>query len=320
MINFQSKLAPYMIGAITEKRNNGYLYRNEEYSYKEFDTFIIVNHLDTGKFTRNIIMKYSTLKETECNNSRNVRVKKLSGLAKYMISLGLSAYIPHDFKKREKNIPYLPSKKELSTFFKCIDNFQVKTKSYIRFNLEYSIIFRLYYCCGLRRAEASNIKLEDFNLEEGIIKIICSKDKKSRLIYVDESLRLLCSKYNDVITSNLPFRKFFFPGRTYLMPLSLGALNTHFNFFWKLSNPEHNGKRPTIHCLRHCFITYKIDEWQATGVNVDAMLPYLSKYVGHSDIQQTYYYYHSLDASSPAIRKLVNTLNEAIPEVEKYEE
>jgi integrase len=44
--------------------------------------------------------------------------------------------------------------------------------------MEYQVIFRLYYCCGLRLAEACNLRVNDVDLNEGVLKIMQSKGEK----------------------------------------------------------------------------------------------------------------------------------------------
>ena len=54
------------------------------------------------------------------------------------------------------------------------------------------MIFRLIYVCGLRNSEATNIKMNDIDLDEGKIRIIHSKGDKDRIVYMDKSLVNLC--------------------------------------------------------------------------------------------------------------------------------
>jgi integrase len=63
-----------------------------------------------------------------------------------------------------------------------------------------------------------------------------------------------------------------------------------------------------------------MNEWITQGLNIDVMMPYLSRYLGHSSIQESYYYYHSLDSRSPALRMHIEANGEAVPEVVPYEE
>lgn len=318
MKKFKSKLAPYIIATINEKRQNGYIYEAEELVFKRFDNFIIENNLDTGLITRDVVMEYSIQKPTESNNSRMDRLVRISAISRYMNSIGLEAYIPHNLGTRTKPIPYLPTKKEISTFFISLDS-QTQLNCHYRFNLLYAIIFRVIYCCGLRISEAINLTKTNINLTKGELIISCSKGDKTRLVYLAEDLRLLCIKYDKTIAKIIPNRKYFFPGRKINRPINKSSINNIFRRTWNKSQPNFKGKMPTVQNLRHCFITYKINEWQSNGINVDVMTPYLSKYVGHATIQETYYYYHALDGHSQAVRQIVTDSDKNILEVIPYD-
>jgi hypothetical protein len=43
-------------------------------------------------------------------------------------------------------------------------------------------------------------------------------------------------------------------------------------------------------------ITKTLEGWLASGVDVDAMMPRLSAYVGHRKVQDTYWYLSATDA------------------------
>lgn len=320
MTEFKSKLSKYMIGSLEEKRANGYNYKREESSMKQLDEFLINNNLDNGTLTREIMMEYSKRRPNESNNNRIERVRRTNALPKYMLSLGLDAYISYNLGRPDKTIPYLPTKEELISFFTVVDTYRAIKDRGKYFKFEYPIIFRFYYCCGLRRSEAALLEQKNVDLINGIITIINSKNK-SRIVYLAEDFRLLCIKYNQKVSLLVPNRKYFFPGLKSNSHISNNGLEERFHIYWRVSNPNHTGKVPTIHALRHCFITDKINEFENDEtVDVNAMLPYFSKYVGHSTIQETYYYFHSLANRSPKVRNFVNANNEEIPEVIKYED
>ena len=48
--------------------------------------------------------------------------------------------------------------------------------------------------------------------------------------------------------------------------------------------------RPRIHDLRHCFAVATVLDWYRAGVDVAAMMPRLSTYLGHTDPKDTYWY------------------------------
>jgi integrase len=51
--------------------------------------------------------------------------------------------------------------------------------------------------------------------------------------------------------------------------------------------------RPRIHDLRHSFAVATVLDWYRDGVDVTAMMPRLSTYLGHIDPKDTYWYLES---------------------------
>lgn len=39
------------------------------------------------------------------------------------------------------------------------------------------------------------------------------------------------------------------------------------------------------------------------GVNLNTMMPYLSRYLGHSSVEDTFYYYHQVDRAFQIVRQ-----------------
>jgi integrase len=54
--------------------------------------------------------------------------------------------------------------------------------------------------------------------------------------------------------------------------------------------PMHGGRRPSLHALRHAFAIERIRRWYQDGVDVQALLPTLSVYLGHVRPQESYWY------------------------------
>ena len=51
---------------------------------------------------------------------------------------------------------------------------------------------------------------------------------------------------------------------------------------------------PRPYDLRHAFASRNITRWMETGKDVMELLPYLSAYMGHSELTSTLYYIHML--------------------------
>ena len=54
--------------------------------------------------------------------------------------------------------------------------------------------------------------------------------------------------------------------------------------------------RPRIHDLRHGFAVTTLLDWYRAGLDVDARLPLLSVYLGHTDPAATYWYLQAAPA------------------------
>jgi hypothetical protein len=53
-----------------------------------------------------------------------------------------------------------------------------------------------------------------------------------------------------------------------------------------------------------------------SGIDVQAMMPYLSKQLGHSSVDGTQYYYHTAVTSTHLVRMLDKSSNIVIPKID----
>ena len=175
---FSSALAPYIEGLIREKRSNGYIYEFQAYILEFFDKFVIENGFDDGTLSPSLIEAWSIQRTTEGKGYRNQRVSFVRQLSVFMFSLGLNAYIPDRIQSNTFTPdPYILSRDEITDLMSCVDSFIPRQKVYIRLARSYSVLFRLYYCCGLRLAEGVNLRRVDVDLDRGILMIFKSNLK-----------------------------------------------------------------------------------------------------------------------------------------------
>ena len=59
--------------------------------------------------------------------------------------------------------------------------------------------------------------------------------------------------------------------------------------------------------------------WSEEGRDVQAMLPYLMRYMGHASLESTYYYIHLIPDYFTQYSSLMASSEDLIPEVEDYE-
>lgn len=321
--DYKSRLAPYIKGLIDQKRANGFIYEAEAYQLKRFDEFCIQQEFNSGTITQELIASWSIQRPTESPGYCRQRVSFVRQLALYMLSLGIDAYVPRKKLKSEKaTVPHIISKDELLALFNAIDNYKPKRGYSLRLILEYKILFRLLYCCGMRISEGCYLKKENIDLDTGALRIIHSKGDKDRLIHLPEDLRVLCREYWKTIQDILPEgTEWFFPSTKPYKALNNTDIDSRFRLFWEMTPYAMTcDKRPTVHSLRHTFVVDRMNAWMMEGLDLNAMMPYLSNHLGHRSRPGTFYYYHQVEEAFRIVRDKDVKSQSVIPEVQPYEE
>lgn len=320
MNGFQSSLAPYITGLIEQKRASGYAYVYQAYILEYFDRFCIEQKHEEATITRDLVMRWAVQRPTESKNYRNQRVSFVRQLALYMGSLGLDAYVPRHFASETVVAPHIFSLHELSEFYAIVDSYMPPQPSLRRLGWTYRVLFRLYYCCGLRLAEACQLRRSCVNLDEGLITILHSKGDKDRLVPLAVDVQNLCAGYDSTMQRIAPDREWFFPGIKLDKPFEKTSIDRKFRQFWLLTpSADKVDRQPTIQCLRHTFVVNKVNEWMVAGLDIGAMMPYLSRYLGHASITETQYYYHTIAQAFQIVRCQDTLSDTIIPEVDTYE-
>ena len=266
-------------------------------------------------------MAWAEQRPTESKNYRNQRVSFVRQLALYMISLNIQGYIPPAFGSSAISVPHILSLDEIHEFYKAVDSFLPCQTNFQRFSLSYSVLFRLFYCCGLRLSEGCNLKRCAVNLKNGCLSIYQSKGHKDRVVFMSTDMLKMCRNYDRLMQKLVPDREWFFPGRDELKPFSKTSIDKRFKEFWNMTPYAGKvDKEPTIHSLRHTYVVTKMNDWMNEGREFKAMMPYLSRYLGHSSINETQYYYHQVVSAFKIVRKHDSAADRIIPEVIPYEE
>lgn len=318
---FESSLKDYIAGLIRQKRKDGFSYVSDEYHLKRLDEFLIAFFPDATTITRDIASKWALIRETEGWSYRNRRVNVLCQLSKYILSMGNDAYVPRNIGKVPRPVLYIPSRKEISAFISKIDSLKCHNNINGRMTNEYKILFRLYYCCGMRLSEARLLKKDDMNIDNGVLVVYKSKGHKDRLVYIPHDGKQMLVDYIAFINSVAPNSPWLFPGRDANAPLTASAIQQRFTSYWETLPFANNAdKRPSVHCLRHAFVVDRLNDWMQQGLDTQELLSYLSKYLGHSSPSETFYYYHLVDNAFSVVKEKDTVSNRVIPEVLDYEE
>lgn len=275
-------------GLVAQKRASGFSYKGEAYMLRRFDALCISYGLDEKKLPRDLAEKWSGQSPAESTNRRNHRVSILRQLALYMVSVGLDAYIPQLNGSWEKPVHYILNGDELVALFQVIDGQTPHYKHPLRFIESEKILFRMFYCCGMRLSEGLYLKRTSVDLENGILKIVHSKGDKDRIVYMPDDLTSMCKDYDVFIRKECPDSEWFFPGKDPCRPFARSTFHVNFRRYWDQTLfASSSNRHPTIHSLRHTFVVDRMNDWMLHDVSLKSMLPYLSRYLGHSSVNDT---------------------------------
>jgi len=143
-----------------------------------------------------------------------------------------------------------------------------------------------------------------------VITIRRTKFRKSRLVTVDASTVEALRRYVRIRAKACPCRaaETFFVGET---GQRLSKCIIEWTFA-KLSR-QTGLRRPTdrrgprLHDFRHRLAVTTLIRWYRSGQNVEALLPVLSTYLGHTEVRDTYWY---LTAVPELLRLAANRLED----------
>jgi integrase/recombinase XerC len=170
----------------------------------------------------------------------------------------------------------------------------------------YQTLFGLLAAAGLRLSEATRLREADVDLAAGTLTVRETKFKKSRLLPLHPTTVDALSRYRAardrvlVCTSTGPF----FVGsqcRALPNPTIHGVFAGLRHTLGWVARGGH--PRPRLHDLRHTFAVRRVQQWQESGVPTDQGMFWLSTYLGHASIANTYWYLTGV----PELLQLVGT-------------
>lgn len=302
---------------ITHKHCLGYKYETGERYIRNYQRFMDDNFPEIIIPERTNVNVYLDIYMNKPGGLYNA-IAPLREFSRYLIKIGFTdAYVIPDktSPKQHPEPPYFFSEKEIDCFFEeCNSYFFARSDSYPVMHLVIPTMFRVVYCCGLRPKEVREHLLKNVHLDQCYIDIIQSKGPKSRRIYISEELVHYLNIYNRMIGGRLPNRKHFFP-TSKDQHYSTNILTHYFHIIWNIAFPDWEGKLPRVYDFRHHFAWSNINNWARNKIDVNAMLPYLSEYMGHTCIKHTLYYFRFVPDFYDDYKELTKNLNDRIPEV-----
>ena len=309
---------------IQKKHDAGFQYYSSEHILHQFDRFCTECCISTPEVTKSLVNSWLGSFENCCAVTIAGKASVIRQFSLYLLSIGRDAYIPAHMPQGKHRQIHVLTDPEISALFDKIDQYEpgVNAASFHRLAMEYRVLFRILLCCGLRVSEARKLKKEDVDLQSGTLLIRISKDNKDRIVYLPDDLRVLLIRYTEHLKMKYnDCSVWLFPAREMGNLLSVGLIDKRFNEAWNATSfasacPD----KPTVHSLRHTFVVKRMNAWMEQGIPLRSMLPYLSKYLGHKSVEDTFYYYHQIDTAFRIVHCKDSRSKAIIPEVPAYED
>jgi integrase/recombinase XerD len=304
-VSARIELADAIAGLVAEKRALGCKYVSEERALARFHAFCASEFAGLDTVTQASVEAWiaCTRRRAVKPATVNTLVAPVRELARWLGRRGVDAYVlpAGVLEKPARYVPYIYTDRELAALFAATDRCHYCPEVPFR-HLVMPVLFRTIYACGLRCSEARLLRVADVDIDTGVLQIRDAKGGKDRQVPVSESLRERLAGYHARLAGQPGWERFF-PGATPGVPLTLGNVNRNFRrFLWQARIPHGGrGHGPRVHDLRHAMAVNNLRAWFEHGENVDALLPVLQTYLGHSSIGDVAYYLHLTAESYPDI-------------------
>jgi site-specific recombinase XerD len=222
----------------------------------------------------------------------------LAGFWRFAISRGHATRSPlpnSEPKSPPRTPPYIYSRDELRRLFD-LSNVKISRRGAVQLDaVTFRTLLLLLYGAGLRFSEATRLTLADVDLAENVLTIRATKFYKSRLVPIGPQLATVLANY-------MPLRRrgglaqdeasFLVANRdgTRLASSTVQAAFDALRRIAGIHGTAGGREIPRLHDLRHSFAVHSLTAWYRQGADVQRLLPVLSTYLGHSDLEGTKVY------------------------------
>ena len=145
-------------------------------------------------------------------------------------------------------------------------------------------------------------------------------ESEEQIVMMADDVVEMLSDCNTVISAVMSEREPFFPNSEGGFYGKRGLEKTFRQTLMKTGITGTGCRSPRLYDFRHTFATHRLYHWMREGRDLNAMLPYLSAYMGHAQLSDTYYYIQLVPGLMEEMSGVAFSSAEALlPEVETDE-
>jgi len=284
-----SPLAPLMAQFIQEKRACGYRYNAGAWSLGRLDAHLCRHGLTRVELPKSATSSWLAKQSHETGKTQSDRVNLVRHFALFMRRLGLPADVPDKAVGAKESKSFLArvlTHDEVGRLLEAADRIEPMASTHLR-HIVLPELLRVLYGCGLRLEEALSLRMRDVDLVQGVLRINDTKFRKDRLVPPARPLVVRLQKYAAALGPRAD-DDYFFPsprgGR-----LDGGGVYRNYRELLHRIGIGHGGRGegPRLHDLRHTFAVHVLLRWYREGADLQARMPVLATYLGHTSIDGT---------------------------------
>jgi site-specific recombinase XerD len=315
MHEFESFLAPVMESFIAFRKASGRWNDFDAQNLRYFNRHCAEMFPGAMELTQEMVDVWCRRRDTELSNTCRGRIYVIHHFICYLKERGLTEINepPIPTKAPRIYIPHAFTEEELVNFFKACDNLPTtpRRRDILSRRIIVPVFFRLLLSSGIRTTEARLLRVDDVKLDDGILNIRHSKGSSQHFVVLHDSMLSLMRRYDNAIRMLYPEREYFFQSfRGSCLTNQWVVVN--FRQLWRKYNTSH----AVAYELRHNYAIENINQWVGEGFNFYDKLLYLSRSMGHSELESTKYYYSLVPALSGILSRLTGeNFNNTIPDL-----
>jgi integrase len=315
MFEFQSFLAPLMEAFVAFRKASDRWNDFDNQNLRYFDRHCTAEFPGAVELTQEMVDSWCHKRDSELSNTHRGRIYAVFHFVSYLKERNLTKINapPLPAKVPRTYIPHSFTSGELNNFFKACDSLPSKPRR--RDNLlrkiTVPVFFRLLYSSGIRTNEARHLLVCNVNLDNGVLDIHKSKGSSQHFVVLHDSMLDLMRRFDNAMRMLCPEREYFFSSArgSYL---SNQWVVMNFRQLWNKYNTAH----AVAYELRHNYATENINQWIGEGFDFFDKLLYLSRSMGHSELESTKYYYSLVPALNGILSRLTgNNFNDTVPDL-----
>lgn len=242
--------------------------------------------------TRNIAVEWVTSRKNAGSYYRRRLLGQIRAFAQYLSLFDPKTEIPelgllgHATYRRR---PYIYSDEEIQRMIYEAGNGK-RIVSY--WHKTFPTILKLLSCTGMRLGEALRLRIGDVSIADREIIIRESKSRLRRRILIHRTAATALEHYLDTPIPMPRHENPVFFRRERGNPIGRHFIEGSFRYVRKRADiTAPPGERlPRLYDFRHTFVCRRLLLWCREDRNVQELLPALSAYIGHSEIDDTYWY------------------------------